>query len=340
MKCDIIIPVWNQLAFTKKCVESVFSKTNFAFRLIIIDNASVEPTKGYLEKLDEEREDTVSLLRNENNLGFVKAANQGMKESNAPYICLLNNDTEVAEGWLTEMVKVAQGRENIGIVNPNSNTLGCPLKKRQSLESIAQELKLYSGEYSELAWACGFCMLIKREVVQKIGLFDEIYGMGNFEDADFSKRAQRQGYLSVCAKAAYVYHRERRSFIKFKKFDQDFERNRRIFYTKWGRQQRILYVLTKHNPEYIEKVSREALRLAREGNIIWIFLKDKDRQRIDKHSNIYVYSLPGFFFNLVGLWRILKRKKKFDKIYVDDEGYGKRLMNFKSIHRAEVIHAE
>ena len=338
MKCDIIIPVWNQFEFTRDCLESVFKNTNFPFSLIIIDNASNEPTKSYLEKLSQEKKDTVILLKNEKNLGFVKAINQGIRASTAEYLCLLNNDTEVTSAWLAEMVKVAQLRPDIGIVNANSNTLGTHPKKAQTIDALAKELKSLSGTYSELAWASGFCMLIKRKVIQEVGLFDEIYGMGNFEDADFSKRAQGLGYFCVCAKAAYVYHRERRSFIKMKRFDHDFQRNRRIFFAKWGTKERILYVLSKEDPEHIGKVAQEALRLARDGNTVWILFKGTAQENIKRHSNIYVYGLSRVLFNLRSLWRILKRKKKFDKIYVDDENYGRRLNSLQILHKAEVIY--
>ncbi len=337
--CDIVIPVWNQLEYTKECLRALFKSTSFPFRLIVVDNASDAPTAQYLDSVKEKNPEQVSLIRNNENMGFVKAVNQGIKVSCASYVCLLNNDTQVASDWLREMIEVAEARDDIGIVNPNSNTLGWKPKKRQSLEAAAQELKSYSGEYSRLPWACGFCMLIKRKVIQEIGLFDEIYGMGTFEDADFSKRAQAAGLFSVCAKAAYVEHRERRSFIKFKKFDRDFQRNRQIFFSKWGKIERVLYILTKHNPAYAEKVSAEAVKLACEGNIVWIFLKDKNRQGINEHSNVYIYNLPKHFFDLVSIWRVLKRKKKFDRIYVDDKGYRKRLDNFRLLHKAEVIYA-
>lgn len=338
MKVDIIIPIWNQLDFTKECIDSVFKNTKFSFHLIVIDNASDRPTKDYLEKLAQDKKDSVTLLRNEKNLGFVKATNQGIKQSSAPYICLLNNDTQVTEGWLREMVKVAESRQDIGIVNASSNTLGYHPDRGESLEAMAKRMKSFTGEYSELAWATGFCMLIKRKVIERVGLLDEIYGMGTFEDADFCKRAQGFGYLSVCAYAAYVYHRERRSFIKHRKFDRNFERNRQIFYAKWGKSQRILYVLVKGNPMYMEKVKQEVLKLARQGHIVWLFLKEQDKQKFKGHSNIYIYNLPKTLFNWVSFWRILKRKKKFDKIYVDDESYGKRLNSFKCFHKTEVIY--
>jgi len=340
MKCDIIIPVWNQLDFTRKCIESVFKNTDYAFHLIIVDNGSNWPTKEHLDKLARDRKDAVTLIRNEKNLGFIKASNQGIRQSRASYVCFLNNDTQVSEGWLKEMIRVAEAEEDIGIVNPNSNTLGCKPKRAETLDSLTKRLKSYTGEWSELALATGFCMLVKRKVIQKVGLFDEIYGMGTFEDADFSKRAQGIGYLCVCARAAYVYHQERRSFIRFKRFNQDFNRNQQIFSSKWGRQERILYILTREDLSCIEKIVEESLISARKGNIVWIFLKKKDKKKIKKHSNIYTYSLPEHFFNLVSLWKILKRKKKFDRIYVDSENDKRRLNDLKNFHKAEVICAK
>jgi len=339
MKCDIIIPVWNNLDFTKKCIESVFRSTDYAFHLIIVDNASDRLTRDYLNKLACDKKDSITLIRNDKNLGFVKAVNRGMRQSSTPYVCLLNNDTEVTKGWLKEMIKVAEKEEGIGIVNANSNTLGCKAGFSQSIEALAEKLKSYSGEYTKLAWATGFCMLIKRKVVDKVGLFDEIYGMGNFEDADFSKRAQGLGYSCVCAVASYVYHKERRSFVRFKRFDQDFDRNREIFYSKWGRRERILYILSRADSAFRKEIGRKSMKLACDGNIVWIFLKGRLGKEIKRHSNINIYNLPEILFDLISLWRVLKRKKKFDKIYVDDKNYEKRFRGFGFFHKAEVIYA-
>ena len=338
MKCDIVIPVWNNLDFTKKCIESVFKNTDYAFHLIIVDNASDNLTMDYLDKLARDKKETVTLIRNDKNLGFVKAVNQGISRSSAPYVCLLNNDTEVARGWLKEMINVAEKKKDIGIVNANSNTLGCRARFGQSVESLAKDLKSHSGEYTVLAWATGFCMLIKQKVIDEAGLFDEIYGMGNFEDADFSKRAQKIGYSSVCAVASYVYHCERRSFVMFKRFDRDFNRNKEIFYSKWGRQERILYVITKNDVAGRGTVSEKSFRSASAGHIVWIFLKERSRDGIKKHSNIYVYNIPERFFDVVSLWRIVKRKKRFDRINVDDENYSEKLKKLSFLHKAEVVY--
>lgn len=343
MSCDIIIPVWNQLEYTKAALAALFKFTSFPFRLIVVDNASAEPTRLLLQRVQNEHPEQVTIIRNAENRGFIKAVNEGIRVSTAEYICLLNNDTEVACGWLVEMVKVAQLREDIGIVNPNSNTLGFKLKKGQSLEAVAQELKAETGQWAELAWATGFCMLIKRRVIEKVGLLDEIFGMGMFEDADFSKRAQKQGYLSVCARAAFVYHRERRSFIRHKGFDANFEKNRQIFFSRWGRQERILYILFNEDNGYADRKNTEALHLARQGAVLWMFrrkIAGQDEGSMPFHSNIYRYDVPALFFGARCLWRILKKKKRFDKIYVNNMKFANFLNNFKVIHKAEVVYEQ
>lgn len=98
MKCDIIIPVWNHKDITKDCIDSIIRNTVYPYSLILIDNASDADTKTYLESLKNNGSIDVKLIRNEENLGFVKAVNQGLKASGAPYVCIMNNDTIATPG--------------------------------------------------------------------------------------------------------------------------------------------------------------------------------------------------------------------------------------------------
>ena len=333
-KCDIIIPVWNQLAFTADCVDSIFKYTDGGWRLIFVDNASEEKTKGYLESLAKSHGDKVVLIRNEANTGFVKAANQGMRASSAPYVCLLNNDTLVTKGWLAEMVAIAEKSADIGIVNPSSNNLGQRPEAGEPVELYAEKLRKETGAYIELGAAIGFCMLIKRSVIGKIGYFDEIYGMGNFEDTDFSRKAVGQGFKCVRACGAYVYHREHGSFNKARTFEEDFKRNKEIYEFRWGRPARVAYVLDSFDDLTLNHVNTESIKLARSGNWVWYF----SRGAFDapRHSNIIVKNMPTGKFHLSVLFNILKKKKKFDRIFVDDERFGKVLEQFSFIHKAKV----
>lgn len=334
MKCDIIIPVWNQLAFTKDCIESIAGNTESGYRIIVIDNASGEETRRYLETLSNDSANHILLIRNVKNLGFVKAVNQGIAASDAERICLLNNDTLVTKDWLREMLQVADSEKDIGIVNPSSNNLGQRPSNGEPISLYAEKLKEQSGKFLETGASIGFCMLIKREVIDKIGVFDEIYGMGNFEDTDFSRRAIREGYRCVRACGAYVYHRENSSFNKIRTFEEDFKRNREIYEFRWGRPRRIAYIMDSCDENEFKKFEKDAMKLARGGNWVWYFLK-KDIE-LPRHSNIIGVNVPAEKFYISTIFRILKKKKKFDEILVGEERFGKLLERLSFIHKAKV----
>lgn len=332
--CDIIIPVWNQCAYTRDCVDSIVRNTDSPYRLIIVDNGSDDETRRYLDSLGAMRTPPVTVLRNEKNLGFIKAVNKGIAASSAPYLCILNNDTIVTRGWLGEMIAVAGRERDIGLVNPSSNNLGQRPERGQPLERFAMALGEEAGKYEELGAAIGFCMLIKREVIEKIGVFDEAYGMGNFEDTDLSRRAVKEGYRCVRACGAYVWHRENTSFRKLATFDDDFKRNREIYEFRWGRPRRIAYVLDTYDDTTLAQVFAQSLKLARGGHWVWYFLKEP--HTLPAHANIRSVRLPERFFRLRAAFGILKKKKKFDEIYTGDAAFGKALEYLAAIHRAAV----
>ena len=124
MRCDIIIPVWNELETTRKCVDSLVKNTGYPFKLIVVDNASDRETAFYLAALKTRADISADLIRNNENFGFAKAVNQGIAASDAPYVCIMNNDTIVSAGWLEEMMNVMAAHSEIGILNPSSNTSG------------------------------------------------------------------------------------------------------------------------------------------------------------------------------------------------------------------------
>jgi|GEM_PF-6488463 len=110
---DIIMPVWNNCEVTQRALESVVRHTSGDWRLIIIDNASTAPTRQYLQDFSRAHKDCITLIRNEENLGFIKATNQGLKASRAAFACLLNNDVVVTDGWLAGLLRVAKLRKTL-----------------------------------------------------------------------------------------------------------------------------------------------------------------------------------------------------------------------------------
>jgi GT2 family glycosyltransferase len=335
--CDIIIPVWNALNVTVRCVDSILKNTNYPYKLIVIDNGSNRETADYLTGLRNKPGLQIELVRNEKNLGFVKAINQGMRLSVAPYLCLMNNDTMAANGWLEEIVKVADSRADIGIVNPSSNTFG-QYAGDESIEEYAAGLKRFTGQAQGLHTARGFCMLIKRAVIEKIGLFDESFGMGYFEETDFSCRAHKVGFSIVRAKGAYVCHEENISFKELKDNKTIFAANEKIFFERWGRPVRIGYFTDKAASK--ERIGIIAGQMAAAGHQIYIFIKKGlDWPVTSDHINVRKVNLGPVFFGLESIYSVFKRKRKkrLEILITDNEFLGKVLRVLRRLHGSEVM---
>ncbi len=340
MRCDIIIPVWNLKDYTEQAVESIIKNTDYPYRLIIIDNGSEKETKEYLESLkNDKRLPGYVLIRNEENKGYTIATNQGMEASDAPYVCLHNNDTIVCKGWLSEMVAVAESSKEIGIVNPNSNNLGSRKPWYMSLDKYAEKLmKEHKGQYIEMATAIGFCYLIKREVINKIGILKVGYGLGNFEDTEYCIRAFNNGYKSVFARGAYVWHAENASFDLVEEYEEMFKKNQEMFYQLFGKPGRLLYILTKRNEAYFDKLKKETYSLAQKLN--WVRIISAMRAGkipANVHTNIIRFRYLAPFFRIRCISRILIKKKKFSKIITDDAILYNILNRLKKFHKAELV---
>ena len=98
-----VITCWNELKYTKLCVESFLRHTRYPHEIVFVDNGSVDGTREYLDDLAAAH-DHVVVIHNDRNLGFPRACNQGIEASSGAYVCLLNNDVEFAPGWLERLV--------------------------------------------------------------------------------------------------------------------------------------------------------------------------------------------------------------------------------------------
>ena len=333
MRCDIILPVWNMRELTEQCVNSIARHTKFPYRLIIVDNASGNETRLYLEGLTRRKDIDTFLIRNEENLGYAKAANQGMRASDAEYVCILNNDTLVTDNWLTEMVDVAGRDRKIGVVNPFSN-YGARRPFGKTWEEIGSQVYgKNKGTYVETAAASGFCFLVKREVIEKIGFWREEYGPGYFEDTEYSIRVIKNGYKIAIAQGAYVVHLERSSFKKAGSFEEIFRKNQRLFYNEFGRSKRLLYILTGRDTFGVD---RDAYENAQRRHWIWVFLREGVNIGLPCHAYIKLFQLHRLFFQFNCIFRVLKRKKKFNVIYSDSHSLSRKLELLKGLHKAEV----
>jgi len=241
---SIIILTYNQLEYTKKCLESIAANTPEPHEIIIVDNGSTDGTVEWLRNLAAENSD-YRVIENKENLGFALGNNKGIAEAKGDYVVLMNNDVVVTPGWLKRLVKVAKRKPQVGIVGPMSNYVSGPqlvkevTYKKTSLSGLSKFSKAFARKHAGQTmpyWrVVGFCMLIKREVIDKIGGLDGRFGLGNFEDDDFSLRAALAGFESWIVKDCFVHHFGSRTFAGAKiDFRESLHKNWEIFKEKWG----------------------------------------------------------------------------------------------------------
>jgi len=336
--CDIVIPVWDEPERTRRCLESVAACTPRQARLLLVDNGSRPPTRELLERFAQEGRLPTRIIRNDRNLGFIRAANQGIRAATSAWVCLLNNDTVVTEGWLEEMLRLAEANPRIGLLNPTSNSLGFHAGATP-LDQYARGLMGEAGKWTELSVALGFCLLARRELFDRIGPLDESFGMGNFDDDDLSRRVRQAGFLAARACAAYVYHEEKVSFRKLPGWEREFEENRRRFEEKWGRRLRILWVMPGAPEGSAAAIGRVALELAKQGH--WIcFACPPGRIPTQVASHAQISELPvaeGGWGSKVLLRLLTKRKKPFQLLITYDAGWASRLQPWRWLLPAEIL---
>lgn len=204
MKTSIIILTHNNLNLTKACIKSVEENTE-DYELILIDNGSTDGTAEYIQTLP-----GVKCILNQVNAGFAYGCNQGIVHSTGDYILFLNNDTVVTKNWLVKMLAVIEKDPQIGLVGPvSSNVSGV-----QRVSAISS-MTLASNEGESFFYShrlVGFCLLVKRAVLEEIGGFDEQFSVGGCEDDDLCYRALEKGYRLAVAKDVYIHHVGHASF--------------------------------------------------------------------------------------------------------------------------------
>ena len=305
-KCDLIVLVWNELEVTKASFESLIKNTDYPYRLIVIDNGSDLPTQKYLQGVINFFSE-YKLIRLERNLGFVKAVNEGLKVVNAEYICLINNDIVFTRGWLSEMIHVMSDKR-IGALNPASNNWG-EWPKDSNIEQYGATLSARKGQWQESSYCIGFCMLIRKEIIERIGFLDESYGMGYFEETDFCRRLQKLGYFCAIAKGAYVYHIGAQTFKNLNDHCIQFENNQKLFEKKWGRSLHIAYLLGSGKTRR-EEVNSIILSASRDFNSMRIYSKSLATRKylIPDHAGVRLQEIKGPFFYINVLLRIIVRQ--------------------------------
>jgi GT2 family glycosyltransferase len=233
---SIVIPAWNQHGMTEECIQAIRLNTvGVDYELVLVDNGSDPPISlpfmGFAD---------ATLIRNETNLGFPVAVNQGIRAAKGDAIALLNNDVIVTTSWADRLLR---GLESFSIVGPLTNYAAgmqnvtvSPYNSQDELNGIAAMWgEEHDGREIEVNWVIGYLMAFRKSLFDEIGEFDESLWPCSGEEVDFCYRAKAAGHKIGIIADAYVHHH---GSVTLKAMDVDYmelcKRNDKHLNDKWG----------------------------------------------------------------------------------------------------------
>ncbi len=213
--CSIIIPAWNKVELTKQCLTALAAATvGIAYEVIIVDNGSTDGTQDFVQTLSGD----VQVICNRENLGFAKACNQGARAARGRFLVFLNNDTIPLENWLAPLVAEVTSHPEVGIVGSKllyeDGTIqhAGVVFAREGLMPYHLYRRFHRNHPAvnrrrRFPSVTAACMLIRREIFETEGGFDEEFQNG-FEDVDLCLKAGDKGWQIVYQPLSVLYHLE------------------------------------------------------------------------------------------------------------------------------------
>lgn len=269
----IVLLNWNGFEDTVECIESCRALSYRPATLVVVDNASRDGS----EELLRQRFPDLPVLQTGSNLGYAGGNNVGIRyalDRGADYVWLLNNDTTVHPEALSELVKVAERERQAGILGSKilsylDPTLiwfagGWVEADRGETGHIGLGVP-DQGQFDQVTdtgYVTGCSMLVKREVVEQVGMMDEGYFL-YFEESEWCLRAKRQGYRLLYAPASIVWHKESVSTRKLAgAWVYYMTRNRLYFMSRNGAKARWLSRFGSDLYEFLRLMAKGEFRLA------------------------------------------------------------------------------
>ena len=212
LKISVIVPNWNGIKFISMCLDSLARSDFDSYEVIVVDNGSVDGSREVIEKKYPE----VRLIKNQSNMGFAIACNQGIKAAKGKYISLLNNDIEVESNWLTKLYEGMERHPECGMGTTKMMFLG----QRDVFYNTGDLFHAWSagggrgqgekdiGQYNREDYVFGACAgagIYRRDFFEQVGIFDEDFFIFA-EDVDINMRGQLQGFKCIYLPEAKVYH--------------------------------------------------------------------------------------------------------------------------------------
>lgn len=208
-KFAIITLTYNKLEqATKSFLNSLYEFTDEnCFDFFVVDNASTDGTVDYLKDFAQKHKN-ISFIFNDENLGYSKGNNIGLKkalEGDYEYFVLVNNDILFTPNWLENTLKGFELDKQLGMLSPRNNEK-CKLTPNNYLSEYKRYLARFKKPLKYVVTPFFSCVVIKREVIEKIGLMDEAFTPAFYEDNDYSFRAMYAGYSLAYNNSSFIFH--------------------------------------------------------------------------------------------------------------------------------------
>lgn len=209
MKTSIIIWACNQLQYLAQTIVSIRNYTEQeSYELIVVDDHSTDGTAEWLSQQPD-----IKIITNETGRSYTDGCNQAIAKATGETIVLLESDVIVTHHWLDNLTACLYSEPSIGAVAPVTNYGGYAQAVPVSYQSI-DEMHSYAQKYNLSNPSCweeriklaGFCLMIKKAVIDSVGPFDEIFSSGYLADDDYSFRIRMSGYKLMLCRDTFVHH--------------------------------------------------------------------------------------------------------------------------------------
>jgi len=269
---SIVIVNWNAKENLEECLNSLFKVKYSLLEVIVVDNGSEDRSVGMVR----EKFPIVKIVEAKKNLGFAQGNNLGYAKSTGDYILFLNNDCIVTDNFLNPLVEYLKKNQKVGIVQPTIFFYRPKTYLHNKINSVGSFFLnsgfLYHQDYGknfvsqkyhepfEIFSAYGACFLAKRELIEKVGLFDKDY-FAYFEETDLCHRAWLAGYSVVTYPSVHVFHKGAQTSAKLPSAFVQFHSFKNKFYS----------YLKNLGSDYLLKMFVPHLVICEIGSLIYVF---------------------------------------------------------------------
>ncbi|MGO0121833.1 glycosyltransferase [Desulfothermobacter acidiphilus] len=238
---SVVMPVYGDIGPTRVSVDALFKFTNYPIELILVDNSGSREMAEFLEDVVAKHREKVKVIRPGDNLGYPLGCNLGLAAAEGNYLVVMNNDVVVSPYWASYLLAAFAADPRLGIGGPCTNyaagfqgTNLSPPDLASFPDWAARWHRERAGKLTVVNRLIGFLWMMKCELLEEIGGFDPLFGVGNFEDDDYCLRAQLAGYRLAVAEDVFVHHYGSHSFRKQpESYMRLLKTNRLLFQGKW-----------------------------------------------------------------------------------------------------------